>query len=589
MTAFPSSPPSGRRIAFVNLNREIACGEDETLFHAARRHGVRVLGACGGRGVCGSCTVRLVGGQALLDGETLVGPGKKWRRACRLKPRRDCQAEIAPRSLAPVVRAEVGAKDWLGDVTPAPAVCAVDVRVAEPSLADPRGDFERLADALPGVGAIELAAAQALPEILRANRFSARAFVRGATVVGIAPPGRVALGLAIDLGTTNVVGFLVDLMTGERLASLGIENPQVAWGADVVTRLSHALVGPDAQRELAAAAALAVQSLARDLAEAIGRREDDIFDVAVCGNTAMQHLLLGLPVGQLARAPFVAATSGALDIAVRDLGLALAPSARLHAAPGVGGFVGSDHVAALLATRARWDGDGATLVMDIGTNTEISLVSGGRIVSASCPSGPALEGGNIACGMRAAEGAIERVRDRERRPRRDDDRRRRGGGNLRLGRPRRDRRGASAGARGQERPDSRPRPRLRSPGRKAGDRAGGGRPYPSGGRSRRPVGEGRDPHRRRSAPRSFRRRRTGRRPLRARRRLRPVCRHRQRRRDRSAAAAAARTLSCRSATRRASASRACSLRPRNARARRRSPRDAAMSSSTRSRSFRSAS
>jgi uncharacterized 2Fe-2S/4Fe-4S cluster protein (DUF4445 family) len=410
MTALPSSPASGRRVAFVNLNREIACGEDETIFQAARRHGVRVLGACGGRGVCGSCTMRLVRGQALLDGETLVGPGKKWRRACRLKPRRDCEAEIAPRSLAPVVRAEVDAKDWLGDVAPAPAVRAFDVHVAEPSLADPRGDFERLAEALPDVRAIELVAARALPEILRANRFSARAFVRGATVVSVAPPGRVALGLAIDLGTTNVVGFLIDLMTGERPASLGIENPQVPWGADVITRLSHAIAGLEAQHELRAAAALAVQSLARDLAEAVGRREDDILDVAVCGNTAMQHLLLGLPVGQLARAPYVAAVSGAINVEARDLGLALAPSARIHAAPGVGGFVGSDHVAALLATRARWDGDGATLVMDIGTNTEISLVSGGRIASASCPSGPALEGGNIACGMRAAEGAIERVR-----------------------------------------------------------------------------------------------------------------------------------------------------------------------------------
>ena len=139
MTVLPSSPASGHRIAFVNLNREIACGEDETLFHAARRHGVRVVGACGGRGACGSCTVRLVRGQALLDGEALVGPGKKWRRACRLKPRQDCEVEIAPRSLAPVARATVEAKDWLGDVSPAPAVRAFDVRLAEPSLADPRG------------------------------------------------------------------------------------------------------------------------------------------------------------------------------------------------------------------------------------------------------------------------------------------------------------------------------------------------------------------------------------------------------------------------------------------------------------------
>ena len=217
------------------------------------------------------------------------------------------------------------------------------------------------------------------------------------------------MGLAIDLGTTNVAGFLIDLMTGARLASLGVENPQVAWGADVVTRLDRALAGPEPQEELRAAAALAIQSLARDLAEAVGRTEADIFDVAVCGNTAMQHLLLGLPVRQLARAPFVAAVSGAVDVAAHDLGLSFAPSARVYAAPGVGGFVGSDHVATLLATRALWAEGGATLVMDIGTNTEISLVSGDRILSVSCPSGPALEGGAIACGMRAAEGAIERV------------------------------------------------------------------------------------------------------------------------------------------------------------------------------------
>ena len=409
MTARPSSPRPVHRVAFINLNREIACGEDETLFHAARRHGVRVLGACGGRGVCGSCTVRLVRGEALLDGETLIGASKKWRRACRMKPRRDCEVEIAPRSLAPVARAQVDAKDWLGDVAPAPAVRAFDVRVAEPSLTDPRGDFERFAAALPDVHAIELAAARALPEILRANRFSARAFVRGATVVGVAAPGRPALGLAVDLGTSNIVGFLIDLMTGERLASLGIENPQVGWGADVVTRLNQALAGPGAQSELGGAAMLAIQSLARDLAEAVGRRQDDILDVAVCGNTAMQHLLLGLPVGQLVRAPYVAAVSGAINVEARELGLALAPSARAYVAPGVGGFVGSDHVAALLATRAHWEGDGATLVMDIGTNTEISLVSGDRFLSASCPSGPALEGANVACGMRAAEGAIERV------------------------------------------------------------------------------------------------------------------------------------------------------------------------------------
>jgi len=127
----------------------------------------------------------------------------------------------------------------------------------------------------------------------------------------------------------------------------------------------------------------------------------------------MQHLLLGWPVAQLGRAPFVAATSEAVDLPARALGLALGAGTMLHLAPGIGGFVGGDHVAALLATEPHWHRPGTTLLIDIGTNTEISIVRGDgaqpRIWSASCPSGPALEGGHIGCGMRAAEGAIERV------------------------------------------------------------------------------------------------------------------------------------------------------------------------------------
>ena len=410
MTVRQTSPTNTHRVTFASLNREIACGEDESLFHAARRHGVRLLGACGGRGACGSCTVRLIRGRALLDGKTLIGPGRKWRRACRMKPRQDCEVEIAPRSLAPVARAGVDSKDWLGDVVPAPAVHAVDVHLAEPSLMDPRGDFERLAEALPGVRAIDLAAARALPEILRANGFSACAIVRAATLVGVAPPGRAALGLAIDLGTTNVVGFLIDLMTGERLASVGIENPQVAWGADVVTRLDHALAGPDAEGELSAAAALAIQSLARDLAEAVGRTESDIVDVAVCGNTAMQHLLLGLPVRQLARAPYVAAVSGAVDVEARDLGLASralrarprgARRRRLRRLGPCCGFAGD---ARALGRRRRDAGDGHR-----HQHRNLARVRRSDRVGV-LPFGPALEGGDVACGMRAAEGAIERVR-----------------------------------------------------------------------------------------------------------------------------------------------------------------------------------
>lgn len=407
MNARPAA--TSYRVRFLHLDREIECGADETIFHAARRNGVRIVGACGGRGACGSCMVRAHDGKLTDDVGVEFEGGRKWAHACRVRPTADCAIEIAPRSLAQVSRADVHAHDQ-AEIVADPAVSFEDVAVPEATLIDHADDFSRVRRALrTAVASIDMDAARNLPQMLRENGWSARIFSRNDRIVGVAAPGRRAVGLAVDLGTTNVVGFLLDLETGARLASLGIENPQVAWGADLVSRINHAIGGRRRQEELQAAASVAINALGHDLARAVGLQAHDIRDVAICGNTAMQHLLLGLPVRQLGRAPFVAAVHDAIDVAARDLGFDFAPGARVHVVGNVGGFVGSDHVAALLATRARWEQPGVSLVMDIGTNTEISLMHDGEIVSASCPSGPALEGGHISCGMRAADGAIERV------------------------------------------------------------------------------------------------------------------------------------------------------------------------------------
>lgn len=173
--------------------------------------------------------------------------------------------------------------------------------------------------------------------------------------------------------------------------------------------MNHAIHGPASAEELRQAASTAINAIAHDLCFSVGAATTDIVDVAICGNTAMHHLLLGLPVRQLGRAPFIAAVRDAMDVKARELDLTVCSGAYVHLAPNIGGFVGSDHVTALLATEDLWRERTTTLVMDIGTNTEISLIHRGDIMSVSCPSGPALEGGHISCGMRAAEGAIERV------------------------------------------------------------------------------------------------------------------------------------------------------------------------------------
>jgi uncharacterized 2Fe-2S/4Fe-4S cluster protein (DUF4445 family) len=413
------------RLHFPHLDREIAARENETIFQSARRHGVRIVGACGGRGTCGSCVVRVHGEVAQVHGQPDAiidddqdpahkADRRKWLRACQLSARSDCSIEVAPRSLAPVVRAETddGKREMLPLVA---AVTARDITVPAATLQDNLSDIDRVTRALAGHdGTVDLEAARLLPGVLRAKdhaeTWSLRVVSRGQELIHFAAAGQRILGLAVDLGTTNAAGFLVDLETGERLASLGVENPQVAWGADLISRLNYAVHGDEAAAELRTAAVEAINALAHDLCRAVGQKQGDIVDLTLCGNTAMHHLVLGLPVRQLGRAPFVAAVRAGMDLKARELGFRVAPGAWVHVAPNVGGFVGGDHVTALLASEDEWGACRTALVMDIGTNTEISLIHDGRFHTASAPSGPALEGGHIGCGMRAAEGAIERVR-----------------------------------------------------------------------------------------------------------------------------------------------------------------------------------
>ena len=420
-------PPLPRfQVRFENLDREAECNKGETIFHSARRAGVRIVGACGGRGVCGTCIVRIASGdvavQTLQSGRSdslsaHASRTKEWVRACLVRPTGDCAVEIAPRSIAPVVRAEIGGEEVV--IAPDPVVRSHDVVLAPAVMGSGRqrgggADADRVIDALRDAGAarIDLTALRELPGLLRGSGWRLQALLRADEVIGARPCGSRSLGLAVDLGTTNCAGFLVDLETGTRLASLGIENPQTAYGADLVSRLNHAIRSSDGARELRTAAIAAIVGLARDLCQAVSAAPGDIVEVAVCGNTAMHHLLLGLPVAQLGRAPFVPAMCKAIEVKARDLGLATAPGAYVHLLPNVGGYVGGDHVAVLLATERRW-AKTTTIVMDIGTNTEISLVHRDRITTVSCPSGPALEGGHIGAGMRAAEGAIERVRAKD--------------------------------------------------------------------------------------------------------------------------------------------------------------------------------
>jgi uncharacterized 2Fe-2S/4Fe-4S cluster protein (DUF4445 family) len=270
---------------------------------------------------------------------------------------------------------------------------------------------ERLAAEL---GAADLQAEPAvvrqLTALARQENWRLTACLRHSELVGVAPGNAAPLGMAVDLGTTKVAASLVDLTTGAELAVTGALNPQIGYGEDVISRLTYARRRPDGARTLAQKIQETLDELLGQLTAQAGVSRAQVADVCIVGNTAMTHLLLELPVQQLAVAPYVAASNAAVDVKARDLGLAAASGAYVHILPGIGGFVGADHVAMILAGGLDRP-NGVALGIDIGTNTEIVLVKPGEAVltSASCASGPAFEGAHISDGMRAASGAIEAV------------------------------------------------------------------------------------------------------------------------------------------------------------------------------------
>jgi uncharacterized 2Fe-2S/4Fe-4S cluster protein (DUF4445 family) len=299
---------------------------------------------------------------------------------------------------------------------PDPFLHPYTVELPRPVLQDIRSDLTRLVEGLESQHNLNglhagPAVIQCLPLALRDEGWKVTAFVRNQEIVAVRPAGQRPLGLAVDLGTTKIAAFLVDLETGENLASGGAPNPQISYGEDVISRLNYVVRNPDGGQLMAEKVRQSLNELLGDLLSQASAERAQVAEACIVGNTAMTHLLLRFPVRQLATAPYVAAASAALDVRAGDLELNMAPGAFVHVPPSIGGFVGCDHAAMVLACDLDRS-DKVTLGLDIGTNTEISLRLPGTptLTAVSCASGPAFEGAHIRDGMRAASGAIEKVR-----------------------------------------------------------------------------------------------------------------------------------------------------------------------------------
>jgi len=380
-----------------------------TVFDSASWNGIAIDSTCGGHGTCHKCKVRLTPATPATRHDIRTFTRDQlddgWRLACLARATRDLDVVVPPLTTRPKA-ATVGVGR---QVILRPAVQKRYVELSEPSLEDQVTDLDRLLAAIDDLEPrADLHVLRRLPGVLRAADFKVTAVIVDEELIDVEPGDTTGdrYAVAFDLGTTTVVATLLDLVTGTPVAVASMLNKQQPFGGDVISRISATMMDPDALERLRVAACDTLAELAAQVCRDGGVDPEHVYEAAIAGNATMTALALGIDPEPLGVAPFIMSTAVPPTVLAADLGLAVHPRARVMLFPALGAYVGGDIVAGMLAS--GMDRDKRTrLFIDVGTNCEIVLSDGDRILSTAAPAGPAFEGGAIRCGMRADDGAIE--------------------------------------------------------------------------------------------------------------------------------------------------------------------------------------
>ncbi|MBC8392203.1 MAG: 2Fe-2S iron-sulfur cluster binding domain-containing protein, partial [Deltaproteobacteria bacterium] len=389
MTYKAEFEPSGKRIIL----------ETETnILEAAQRAGINVESVCGGQGICKKCKVRVLSGSVsptseqekkyLSDSELK----KKYRLACCTTIRSDTRFYVSSQSL---VRAQkIGLSGIEKKIRLDPLINKRIVYVDEPSLSDLRSDLSRVIhkyeEKYPEKSLLcDLSTIARLTSVLREGQWKITVAIYDEKEIISADAGDTTnrnFGIAVDLGTTTVAVYLVDLLSGETIDSLGAMNPQIVFGEDVMTRVSAILTDHNNDVKMHAAIINLLNQMIKDFCERNKTGKAEILEMVVVSNTVMHHIFSRLPVRQIALAPYVPAVSDPLNVKAKELGIEIAPGGYVYIAPVIAGFVGSDLLAMLIASGVD-SLENNVIALDIGTNTEISLIANGKkVTTCSCAS-----------------------------------------------------------------------------------------------------------------------------------------------------------------------------------------------------------
>jgi uncharacterized 2Fe-2S/4Fe-4S cluster protein (DUF4445 family) len=424
--------PQELLVVFTPSGRRGRVPHGTTVLQAARDLGVDLDSVCGGRAICGRCQVRLSEGSFPKHGiesrsdslsafggneiefDKTEGLAAGRRLGCSAKLIGDAVIDVPPESQ--VHRQVVRKRTEVHDLSVNPLVRLHVVEVSEPNMHEPVSDLRRLIEELEFEwGLTDLSCDSHVlknlqPAMRKAHWQVTVAVYREKEIIAVWPGfHQTALGLAVDIGSTTIAAHLVDLASGEALASAGRMNPQIRFGEDLMSRVSYVMMHPGSEEQMCAAVREAVAELIQEVCAEANQLPDNILDCTFVGNPIMHHLFLGLSPVELGGAPFALATEGAVTVKAGELNLGIHPGARCYVLPCIAGHVGAD-CAAVVLSEAPYLREEVSLLVDVGTNAEIVLGNRHRLLSASSPTGPAFEGAQISGGQRAAPGAIERVR-----------------------------------------------------------------------------------------------------------------------------------------------------------------------------------
>ncbi|MFW5996909.1 MAG: ASKHA domain-containing protein [Lentisphaeria bacterium] len=401
------------KVTFQPSGRSVYVLPGTLLLEAAGRAGIVLQTPCGGQGTCGKCKIRIVDGKlepSAADKRMLSE--EQIKQGIRLA----CQTYVETELIINVPKeSRFEAKDQIltshmnKGVILDPVIQKQFFQLETPTSEDAVSDTARLKRYV-GDKNIPYYLLRKLPKFLRSHDWEGTAVMTDGRILGLEPgdTSDKAFGVAIDVGTTTIVGTLFDLNTGDDKAVASTVNPQVSYGDDVISRIMRLRENHDSRWEMKEETMNAINNIVKNLSQKIDIEERFIYEIVIAGNSTMQQILCGLDSAALGEVPFVQVFDGALSIPAKDLGLATCPGCEIFIFPQIGGFVGGDTVAGMLATQMD-KGEEPTLLVDIGTNGEIVLADKGNFYATSTAAGPAFEGARIVQGMRATAGAIEKV------------------------------------------------------------------------------------------------------------------------------------------------------------------------------------